>query len=153
MHFYGATVNKIPGSREDTARAVIDAVEKIYYASHSWNPFFFHGTKTFAYEVCEQLGWKAPDTIIVPVGNSTLLLGVHIGFNELLDAGLIDRMPKIVAIQSANCAPLYRAFKENLNEIPSLQARETIAEGIAITTPDSESCKREQGRFYCRQRF
>ena len=135
MHLYGARVNKIPGSREETARAVIDAAQEIYYASHSWNPFFFQGTKTFAYEVCEQLGWKAPDTVIVPVGNGTLLLGVQIGFNELLDAGIIDKRPRIVAIQSANCAPLYRAFKENLNGIPVLQTSETIAEGIAVNTP------------------
>src|SRR5512135_536513 len=75
IQLYGARLVRVPGSREDTARAVMAAAENHYYASHSWNPFFFHGTKTFAYEVCEQLGWRVPDVIILPVGNGTLLLG------------------------------------------------------------------------------
>ena len=77
---YNATLHKIPGSREDTAEAVMAAAQTHYYASHSWNPFFFQGTKTFAYEICEQLNWKAPDYVLLPVGNGTLLLGASIGF-------------------------------------------------------------------------
>ena len=80
---YGATLHKIPGSREDTADAVMAAAHEHYYASHSWNPFFFEGTKTFAYEICEQMNWRAPDFVILPVGNGTLLLGASIGFNRL----------------------------------------------------------------------
>ncbi len=131
----GAKLNLIPGTREDTARAALKAVEKAYYASHSWNPFFFQGTKTFAFEICEQLGWKPPDTVILPVGNGTLLLGARIGFNELLDAEIINKVPKIIAIQSENCAPLYQAFIENLAEIPKINKKETLAEGIAIAEP------------------
>lgn len=132
---YGARLNKIPGTREDTAAAVMDAAENMYYASHSWNPFFFHGTKTFAFEVCEQLGWRAPDTVILPVGNGTLLLGAYIGFKELKAAGVIKRMPRIIGVQAANCAPLYRAFKENSKEIPAIKSERTAAEGIAIAAP------------------
>ncbi len=135
IRFSGATLNKIPGSREDTAHAVLKAAEEYYYASHSWNPFFFHGTKTFAFEVCEQLGWKSPDTVILPVGNGTLLLGAYIGFHELLGAKTIDNIPRIIAIQSANCAPLYRAFKEDLEEIPEIEKKDVLAEGIAIAKP------------------
>ena len=68
---YGATLCRVPGTRQDTADAVLAAAQTTYYASHSWNPFFFHGTKTFAYEVCEQLGWTAPDTVVLPAGNGT----------------------------------------------------------------------------------
>lgn len=135
IQWYGATLNRIPGSREDTARAVLRAAEEEYYASHSWNPFFFHGTKTFAYEVCEQLGWKAPDAVVLPVGNGTLLLGVHIGFEELLRAGIISSIPRIIGIQAAHCAPLYKAFGEHLNEIPRIEKKDTLAEGIAIAEP------------------
>jgi len=120
IQFCGAKLNIVPGKREDAANAVLRAAQKIYYASHSWNPFFFHGTKTFAFEVCEQLGWKSPDTIILPVGNGTLLLGTYIGFNELLSSEIIDKIPKIIAIQAANCAPLYRAFKEKLKKVPAI---------------------------------
>ena len=132
---YGAVLKKIPGSREDTARAVWDAAQKDYYASHSWNPFFFQGTKTWAFEVWEQLGWKAPDTILLPVGNGTLLLGAFIGFGELLEAGMIREIPRMIGVQSVHCAPLARAFREGLKEIPKIQPQETLAEGIAIAEP------------------
>jgi threonine synthase len=132
---YGATLKKIAGSREDTAEAALRAAETDYYASHSWNPFFFHGTKTFAYEICEQLGWKAPDSLVLPVGNGTLLLGSHIGFTELREAGIIDRIPKIVGVQSASCAPLHAAFRENRDTVPKITKRDTVAEGIAIAEP------------------
>lgn len=135
IQLYGAKLNKIPGTREDTAKAVLKAAERVYYASHSWNPFFFQGTKTFAFEVCEQLGWKSPDTVILPVGNGTLLLGAYIGFNELRQAEIIAKMPKIIAVQSENCSPLYWAFRENLAEIPAINKKETLAEGIAIAEP------------------
>jgi len=135
IQLYGATLNKIPGTREDTAHAVLAAAETIYYASHYWNPFFFHGTKTFAYETCEQLGWKAPDTVILAAGNGSLLLGSYIGFNELLQAGIIEKIPRLIGIQPENCAPLVKGFKENSIEIPGIQKKETIAEGIAVATP------------------
>jgi len=135
IQLYGAILNRIPGSRQDTAQAVLMAAQEAYYASHSWNPFFFQGTKTFAYEVCEQLGWKNPDTIILPAGNGTLVLGAYIGFTELRTAGIIENIPKIIAIQSASCAPLYRAFHEGLKELPPVRTGDTIAEGIAIADP------------------
>jgi threonine synthase len=149
---YGAVLKKIPGSRKDTARAVWEAAQKDYYASHSWNPFFFHGTKTFAFEVWEQLGWKAPDTILVPVGNGTLLLGAFIGFGELLEAGMIREIPRVIGVQSVHCAPLARAYREGLKEIPKVQPQDTLAEGIAIAEPVRgkqilEAVKKSGGSF------
>lgn len=135
IQLYGATLKKISGSREDTARAVLAEAQREYYASHSWNPFFFQGTKTFAYEVCEQLGWECPDTVILPVGNGTLVLGAHIGFTELRDAGIIENIPKIIAVQSESCAPLYKAFLKDLAEVPDIVKSDTLAEGIAIADP------------------
>ncbi len=132
---YGAHLHEIPGSREDTAGAVLKAARSTYYASHSWNPYFFHGTKTFAFEITEQLGWEPPGTIILPVGNGTLLLGAAIGFDELRAAGVIKTIPRIIGIQTENCAPLYRAFHENGLELPVLESKPTIAEGIAIAAP------------------
>ena len=135
IEMYGARLVLVPGSREDTSRAVLAAAATHYYASHSWNPFFFHGTKTWAYEVWEQLGWQAPDTVILPAGNGTLLLGASIGFKELLAAGETNKMPKLVAVQSENSAPLARAFRENLDYVPAIEKKDTLAEGIAIAEP------------------
>ena len=135
---YGARLRKVPGTREDTARAVLTAARTIWYASHCYNPFFFHGTKTFAFEVWEQLGWRAPDALVLPVGNGTLLLGVAIGFDELLRARLIDRLPRLYAVQAEHCAPLAAAYREGrtaLTGAPPIASRPTVAEGIAIAEP------------------
>jgi threonine synthase len=132
---YGATLHRIPGSREETAHAALAAARQTYYASHSWNPFFLHGTKTFAYEVCEQLGWRAPDTIVLPVGNGTLVLGAWIGFEELRRSGVTRHVPRIIGVQSAACAPLHKAFAAHLSTLPVVEPSPTIAEGIAIAAP------------------
>ncbi len=135
IRLYGADLSRIAGTRENTAAAALKAARHTYYASHVWNPFFFQGTKTFAFEVCEQLGWKSPDAVVLPAGNGTLVIGAHIGFNELQDAGIIDKIPAIIAVQAENCAPLHKAFRENRAQIPVIAKRETIAEGIAVAAP------------------
>jgi threonine synthase len=133
--FYGAALRRIPGSREDTAKAALAAAQNAYYASHSWNPFFFQGTKTFAYEVWEQMGCRAPDALLLPTGNGTLLIGSCIGFRELKENGLIDRIPRHIAVQAENCAPLLAMFRDGLDSVPAIETRETIAEGVAIAAP------------------
>jgi threonine synthase len=132
---YGAHLKRIEGSREKTAHVAMEAAFRSYYASHCWNPFFLHGTKTFAFEIWEQMGWKTPDALVLPVGHGTLFLGAYIGFKELKEAGMVKRIPRLVAVQSASCAPLWQAFREGLKETRSIEKRETVAEGIAIAEP------------------
>ncbi|HSM24915.1 MAG TPA: threonine synthase [Anaerolineaceae bacterium] len=149
---YGATLRLIPGSREDTAQAVLEEAQTTYYASHSWNPFFCQGTKSFAFEIWEQNGWQAPQGIILPVGNGTLVLGTWIGFSELHKAGLIDNIPKIFAVQSKNCAPLFHAYQQNISTPFKINSLPTLAEGIAIAEPIRgkqiiEVVKKSKGEF------
>jgi threonine synthase len=132
---YGAGLKRVNGSREQTAEAVMQAAANTYYASHCWNPFFLHGTKTFAFEIWEQMNGRAPDRIVLPVGHGTLLLGCYIGFSELKKAGLVNRLPKLVAIQSNACAPLVGGFKRGLENPIKIVPKETMAEGIAIARP------------------
>lgn len=132
---YGAHLHRVKGTREDTAKAAQEAAEHTYYASHYYNPFFFQGTKTFAFEVCEQLYWRAPNALVLPVGNGTLVIGAYLGFAELLSAGVIDRMPRIIGVQAACCAPLANAYEKESDEILPVKTRKTIAEGIAIAVP------------------
>ncbi|MPM91651.1 Threonine synthase [bioreactor metagenome] len=120
---YRAAVVKVPGNREDTAKAIKKAAETTYYASHVYNPLFFEGTRSMAYELYEQIG--IPDYVVIPAGNGTMLLGAFIGFKEL------GKLPKIIAVQSENCDPIYRKFKK----LPSHQYTGTAAEGIAIQEP------------------
>lgn len=135
IQLFGAGLHKIPGSRADTAKAAIAAAKERFYAGHAWNPYFYHGTKTFAFEVCEQLNWRAPDVVVLPIGNGTLLIGAYIGFSELLEARIISKIPKIIGVQAVNCAPLFYAFKEGSGEIPHINKKQTIAEGIANAEP------------------
>jgi threonine synthase len=134
---YGAIVHRIEGSREDTAAAAAAAADEpgIFYASHVYHPFFPHGTKTYVFELWEQLGGQMPGTLVLPAGNGTLVLGAYLGCRELLEQQLIDRLPVIVAVQAAACAPLARAFIDGLTVPASVTAGATIAEGIAIAAP------------------
>jgi len=78
---------------------------------------------------------RAPDILVVPVGNGTLLLGPYYGFRELLTTGLIAKMPRILAVQASNCAPLARAFREGATVAQPVVNEGTVAEGIAIAAP------------------
>lgn len=134
---HGAHVHQVPGSREDTAAAAIESVEKggAFYASHIYNPLFFEGTKTYAFEIWEQLGGAVPDVVVLPVGHGTLVLGTYYGFKELQNAGLIDHLPRFLCIQAENCAPLAEAFDAGKTEAEFVQNLGTEAEGIAIANP------------------
>jgi threonine synthase len=132
---YGARLKQVNGTRSETAEAALKKAAKTYYASHCWNPFFVQGTKTFAFEIWEQLGFRSPDTLVLPVGNGTLLLGAFLGFRELVEAGAAERMPRLVGVQAKNCSPIHLAFKHRIDEIPLIEAVETVAKGIAIAAP------------------
>lgn len=133
---YGARLEVVAGDRTATAEAAVAAVQRTEatYASHVYDPYFMQGTKTIAYEIWEQAG-DAPDALIVPVGNGTLLLGVARGFTELRQAGLVRREPALIAVQSERCGPLARAWAEGGEEPTEVHAGETAAEGVAIPRP------------------
>jgi threonine synthase len=134
---YGAMVRTVPGTRADTAAAAWEEVDATgaFYASHVYNPFFLEGTQTFAFEVWEQLGGQVPDTVILPAGNGTLVLGAALGFQRLNAAGLAPRVPRIVAVQAAACAPLAAAWERGEPAPATITPAATEAEGIAIAVP------------------
>ncbi|HZF76678.1 MAG TPA: pyridoxal-phosphate dependent enzyme [Acetobacteraceae bacterium] len=127
----GAAIELIPGSRQDCADAALAASERIFYASHNWQPFFLEGTKTLAYELWEDLGFRAPDNVVIPCGAGSNVLGLWIGFSELLRAGQIARLPRLFAAQPAHCGPIARAALG----LPEAAPLPTIAEGNAIAQP------------------
>ncbi|UFN46840.1 pyridoxal-phosphate dependent enzyme [Roseomonas sp. OT10] len=127
----GAEIELVPGSRQDCADAALAQARDIFYASHNWHPFFLHGTKTLAYELWEDLGFRAPDNVIIPCGAGSNVLGCWIGFSELLRARQIDRLPRLFAVQPENCAPIARAALG----APPAEPRPTMAEGTAIAQP------------------
>ena len=127
----GATPVRVEGSREAVTDACLEAVEsgEGWYASHAWNPAFFAGTATVAYEVSLQRDWDVPDAVVLPVGHGTLFLGAYRGFRALLEAGWTDRMPRLLGAQAAGYAPIadeIHGESEGVND---------VADGIQIRDP------------------
>lgn len=129
MKVYGAELIEVEGTREDVATAAMKNVEGSMYAGHNWHPLFVQGVKSVAYEIWEQNHFEAPDYIVCPIGNGSMVSGIYIGFKELLDSGETKKMPKIMAVQADHCNPFYRAF---VNDDSDFQPKKTIAEGISI---------------------
>ena len=132
---YGADLIKVDGTREDTAQAALAASRDSYYASHNWNPYFPAGVKSLAYEIWEQLGFVAPDRVVVPAGGGSSLLGLYYGFMELAETGRTDRLPRLTAVQSSACAPLCKSFAARAPETRPVTKGQTVAEGIVIADP------------------
>jgi threonine synthase len=132
---YGAEIKLVPGSRQDTADAALRRAASIFYASHNWHPFFLHGVKTLAYELWEELGFAPPDNIVAPCGAGSIVLGCAIGFAELRRAGAVTQMPRLFAVQPANCAPIAASFQAGTDQLVPSAIAPTIAEGTAIARP------------------
>jgi len=150
MRAYGAEVELVPGTRQDTADQALRQAKQIFYASHNWQAFFLQGTKTLAYELWEDLGFRAPDNVVIPTGAGSNVLGCDIGFGELLRHGEIKRLPKLFAVQPENCAPIHASMAAGSDELVPVEAEPTIAEGASITHPVRlkqvlEAIRRSQG--------
>lgn len=128
----GATPVKVEGTRQDVTDACVETVEgdeSGWYASHAWNPAFFAGTATFAYEVAAQRDWEVPDAIVLPLGHGTLFLGAYRGFRALKEAGWTDRMPRLLGAQAAGYAPIAEELHRNSD------GDNSVADGIQILDP------------------
>lgn len=137
---YGAKVDLVPGTRDDTAAEAARRSASTTYASHNWHPFFLQGTKTLAYELWEDFGFTAPDAVVTVAGAGSIVLGLDLGFGELLRAGAIRQRPRLLVAQPANCAPIHAAFHSAFHGAFQGEAAEprfapTIAEGTAIRHP------------------
>lgn len=134
---YGAEVRSIPGPRVNAKLAAWEAAERgLVLASHAYHPGFLTGQQSVAWELWEQLGRRAPDWFVVPVGQGLHLLGLWLGFRRLKAAGLVDRLPRLVAVQAAALAPLCRAFEAGLETVPAVEPTiPSVAEGLAIAEP------------------
>ncbi len=132
---YGAELVVIAGPRSKASEAIREAATQGgIYASHALLPHGLPGYSTTAFELVEQLG-AAPGTVILPVGQGNLLLGIGRGFQMLQVAGIIHQLPQLIGVQASACAPLWVAYYQGKNELYQVQERETIAEGIRIRSP------------------
>lgn len=132
---YGAEVVRVPGPRSNAAEAVRKAADEgSVYASHAHLPHLLPGYATIAYELMDQTG-RTPGTIIAPVGQGGLLLGIARGFNAMLQAGKIAQIPKLVGVQARACAPLWAMFAHGPAGLESVTEGDTIAEGVRVRYP------------------
>ncbi len=107
------------------------------YLANSMNSLRIEGQKTVGIEIIRQFDWNVPDWIIIPVGNLGNISALHKGFQLMMDLGLIDRMPRLVAAQAARANPFYEAFKTGFKEKVTVTAQETLANAIRIGDPVS----------------
>lgn len=131
----GAELVRIDGTREQVAEAAMREAGQRFYASHNWQALFVEGIKTLGYELWEDLGFSAPDNIVVPLGGGSNLIGCWLAFSELKRRGEIARMPRLFGIQAMNCSPLYLSFVEGDDRLRDMTSAPTIAEGIAVARP------------------
>ena len=131
----GADMRAIPGTRQAVSEAALAAAGESFYASHNWQPHFIEGTKTLAFELWEQLGFRVPDNILVPTGYGSNILGLERGFDELERTGEITTRPRLFAVQAANCAAFAAAWAAGGDRVVPFATAPTVAEGIAAPKP------------------
>ena len=143
LSMYGAHVVKVArkGTGDPTYELMRAAWERFGWhpipSCGAFNPYHWEGAKTMSYEICEQLGWRVPDWVMVPVGAGTLLSGNAKGYFEFEQLGLVKSVPRIAAIQSDGCAPLVKAFREGTPpyDIPTWPNPNTVAGGLVDPYP------------------
>ena len=131
---YGAEVDAQATTRGEAAMRAHAAISgSAIYASHVYSPYFLAGQMTLAWELWEDMG--APHSIVVPVGHGILLLGLHRGFKALMEAGLIESLPRLYGVQSRSCAPVYDAYIRGAEKTFASAPGDTIASSIAVEDP------------------
>ena len=135
---YGASMTLVNGLISDCARIVAERKEQEGWFDLSTlkEPFRVEGKKTMGYELVEQLGWEYPDAVFYPTGGGVGLIGMWKAFEELEAlAWVTGRRPKMIAIQSAGCAPVARAYDEGAEVSQMWQNAATFAAGLRVPKP------------------
>ncbi len=135
---FGSQVMLVKGTYDDAFELCLEAAQTYgwYNRNTGYNPYMSEGKKTSSFEICEQLGWEAPDRIFVSVGDGCIIGGIHKGLKDLYALGWIDRMPKLMGVQAEGSSYLYEAWKngEDVLTKPAINAQ-TAADSISAGLP------------------
>ncbi len=135
---FGSTVLLVRGTYDDAFELCLQAAKEFgwYNRNTGYNPYMTEGKKTASLEICEQLGWDAPDRIFVSVGDGCIIGGLHKGLKDLMALGWINKMPKLMGVQASGSAALYEAWRTNMNamDMQPIDAQ-TIADSISAGLP------------------
>ena len=134
---FGAEVVQVEGNFDAALEELINNTDPDLYLLNSINPFRIEGQKTVMFEVMEELGWQVPDYVVVPGGNLGNSSAFGKGLRELKDAGLINKLPKLVVVQAEGANPLARMWRSGASEIEPTRNPETVATAIRIGNPRS----------------
>src|SRR5438270_3832929 len=131
----GATVFSVNGSYDDAFDLCIEACNTFgwYNRNTGYNPYLVEGKKTVGLEIAEQLQWQVPHNILVPTGDGCIISGVYRGFEDFYRLGMIDRIPRMIAVQSEGSPAIVRALEGDgiVRPFPA----KTIADGISVSLP------------------
>lgn len=137
---YGGTLVGVEGSYDDVNRlclelAETDEFEKTGFVNVNVRPYYAEGSKTLGFEVAEQLGWRIPPQVLIPMASGSMLTKTHKAFTELVGAGLVESAPwKVFGAQSAGCSPIATAF-ENGSDVVQPVKPTGIAKSLNIGNP------------------
>jgi threonine synthase len=136
---YSPTLVAVDGNYDDVNRVCSEIADRYRWAFVNINmrPYYSEGSKSLAYEVAEQLGWRLPDRAIVPIASGSLFTKVWKGFQELGRLGLVDAgatLPKMVGAQALGCSPVVTAWDADTLEVEPVKPN-TIAKSLAIGNP------------------
>ena len=134
---YGSQLIAVKGSYDDVNRlcSEIAVNHKWAFVNINIRPYYGDGSKSYGYEIAEQLGWKTPDNVVVPVAGSSLITKIWKAFHEFEMLGLVEKVQsKIFAAQATGCAPVTTAIKNGSENIVPVKPN-TIAKSIAIGNP------------------
>ncbi len=134
---YEPTLIAVDGNYDDVNRLCSEVADQYGWAFVNINlrPYYSEGSKTLAFEVAEQLGWRAPDHVVAPIASGSLFTKLWKGYNELYQVGLIDRVhTRMSAAQPLGCSPVYTAYIEGTESVRPVRP-DTIAKSLAIGNP------------------
>src|SRR5438067_3902253 len=135
---YGPTIVAVDGTYDDANRLSSEVADLYPWAFVNINlrPSYSEGSKTLAFEVAEQLGWRLPDAVVVPIASGSMFTKIHKGFSELEKVGLVEpaRAPRMIGAQAEGCSPVVQAARAGTEEIQPVRPN-TIAKSLAIGNP------------------
>src|SRR5207247_440376 len=134
---YGAKVVAVKGNYDDVNRLCSEVADALPWAFINVNmrPYYAEGSKSLGFEVAEQLGWRLPDHVVVPIASGALLTKLHRAFSELIALGAGDGRPyRVSGAQAEGCAPVADAFRSGASEVRPVKP-DTIAKSLAIGNP------------------
>jgi threonine synthase len=147
----GAIVFAVKGSYDDAFDLCIEACNTFgwYNRNTGYNPYLVEGKKTVGLEIAEQLDWQIPDSVLVPTGDGCIISGVYRGFEDLYRLGMIERIPRMIAVQAEGSPAIVRALEGDgiVRPFPA----QTVADGISVGLPRNGAMAvkviRESGGF------